>query len=210
MSSPWIQHCKQYQAQHGCSYREALSNAGASYQSQSGGSLKSVARKVRRTVNKGAHHAKKGSAQANSFVKQNGALIDSVNPQAAAALRDANKRLQSTTGAVDHVIDQTGGGVKHLGRKIKHTVHRAKKISKKAAAAMDQAAPFVAMVNPELAATMEVASMGIKSGNQMSGGSFKSYGGSFKSYGGGHMVAAAHPSARPLKPKSYARLKHEN
>lgn len=32
----WIQHVKQYAAQHGCSYKEALSKARPSYHSQSG------------------------------------------------------------------------------------------------------------------------------------------------------------------------------
>nr|WPF46591.1 MAG: hypothetical protein [Lake Baikal virophage 6] len=35
-SSPWISHVKAYQSKHGCSYKEALSRAGASYRSSSG------------------------------------------------------------------------------------------------------------------------------------------------------------------------------
>ena len=46
----WIQHVKNYQQEHGCSYKEAMSRAKDTYQKQTGGSLKSMVRKATKTA----------------------------------------------------------------------------------------------------------------------------------------------------------------
>jgi hypothetical protein len=42
--SPWIEHVKAFKAKHGCSYKEALKGASASYRSMKGGNITKTAK----------------------------------------------------------------------------------------------------------------------------------------------------------------------
>jgi hypothetical protein len=48
----WINHVKQYQAENDCSYRTALSEAGATYNKVEGGSIKSIGKDIKKTFNR--------------------------------------------------------------------------------------------------------------------------------------------------------------
>jgi hypothetical protein len=52
--SNWVNHCKQYQAENDCSYRTALSEAGATYNKGAieGGSIKSIGKDIKKTFNR--------------------------------------------------------------------------------------------------------------------------------------------------------------
>ena len=67
MTSPWIQHVKNYQAQHGVSYKEAMQQSRASYQAKSGAGLKQMLRKGKNTVNRVAGDVNKYSQVAQDL-----------------------------------------------------------------------------------------------------------------------------------------------
>jgi hypothetical protein len=61
----WINHVKDYQAKNGCSYREALSKAGAAYNrgEVKGGSIKSIGKDIKKTFNRTTKAITKGVNQ---------------------------------------------------------------------------------------------------------------------------------------------------
>jgi hypothetical protein len=58
MPSEWISHVKQFQAQHGCSYKDALRGASASYRSMKGGNIIKTAKSAgKQLINAGTARA---------------------------------------------------------------------------------------------------------------------------------------------------------
>ena len=102
MSSPWIQHVKQYQSQHGGSYRDAMQNSRSSYQSQSGGKF-SIKKTIKR-INKGAH-------KANHLVNQYGDLVPG----------EYAKELKQAQNIINHTQELSGGkfNIKKVGKRLK-------------------------------------------------------------------------------------------
>ena len=59
MSTPWITHVKAYAKNNNVTYRDALKLSKSSYQSKSGGDIKSAIRKTKNTINKGSKMVRK-------------------------------------------------------------------------------------------------------------------------------------------------------
>ena len=278
MSSPWIQHCKAFQKEHGCSYKEAMQCARHTYnpQQMEGGklgfkqakhalksakkqgkniqhtldrnsellnyidpSLGDAASRASRTLGEVDHltggklglkkalkSAKKQGKNIQHTLDRNSELLNYIDP----SLGDAASRASRTLGEVDHL---TGGrlNMHHLGRQIKHTGQKVKKESKAIKRGLDQAAPLLGLINPELGASAMAISQGIGQANRLTGGSFlahgqQRYGGSFmtpgeRRYGSGRkkmvpgytessLIHPEHPASNPVKVKSFARSIYEN
>lgn len=228
--SEWINHVKQYQAEHGCSYKEALKCARCSYKK---GSIEGGKFNLKKTVNKGAKGIKKGA----KVLKKNEKLIKfAVGDEYADTVDKAIKVSNRASKIADEVETQTGAGkVKHLGRKVKHSVGKARKITKQVSRNVDQYAPILQMVAPELAPEIIATNQAVKRINgsglgstrkgkpnpYLNGGSFAvpkaSHGGSFAvPVRGGCMscnkptnsslISPHHQAFHPKKPKSYAEL----
>ena len=227
--SEWINHVKQYQAEHGCSYKEALKCARCSYKK---GSIEGGKFNLKKTVNKGAKGVKKGA----KVLKKNEKLIKfAVGDEYADTVDKAIKVSNRASKIADEVETQTGAGVKHLGRKVKHSVGKARKITKQVSRNVDKYAPILEMVAPEVVAPVMAANEGVKRINgsglgstrkgkvnpYLNGGSFAvpkaSHGGSFAvPVRGGCMtcnkptnsslISPHHQAFHPKKPKSYAEL----
>lgn len=227
--SEWINHVKQYQAEHGCSYKEALKCARCSYKK---GSIEGGKFNLKKTVNKGAKGVKKGA----KVLKKNEKLIKFAIPDEYADTVDKAIKVSNKASKIaDQVETQTGAGVKHLGRKLKHSVGKAKKITKQVSRNVDKYAPVLEMVAPELAPEIIAVNEGVKRINgsglgstrkgkanpYLNGGSFKVHGGSFvvpDTHGGcmtcrgGGMINSTllsplHPSFAPVNTiKTYAEL----
>lgn len=226
--SEWINHVKTYQAQHGCSYKDALKCAKSTYKK---GSIEGGKFNLKKTVNKGAKGVNKGT----KILKKNEKLIKfAVGDEYADTVDKAIKVSNRASKIADQVETQTGAGVKHLGRKVKHSVGKARKITKQVSRNVDKYAPVLEMVAPELAPVL-AANEGVKRINgsglgstrkgkvnpYLNGGSFAvpkaSHGGSFAvPVRGGCMtcnkptnsslISPHHQAFHPKKPKSYAEL----
>lgn len=217
MSSPWIQHVKNTQAQYGVSYKEAMQIAKDTYNPQQGGSFKSVLKNARKATSR----AKKAS----KFIDDNADYLQQFDTSG--RIGKANKSLKKGINIADNLDAQLGGkfNFKKAARKARHTVNTVSH-------AVDRYAPLVEMVAPELAPAIE----GVKAANsiykktggrvgrnkyiEMMGGSFSvpRHGGSFsvpQHYGGGGFIqngllSASHPALNPVPPKTLKRLKKEN
>ena len=229
--SEWINHVKNYQAEHGCSYKEALKCASCSY--KKGSSMEGGKFNLKNAVNKGA----KGVKKAGKVLKKNEKLIKfAVGDEYADTVDKAIKVSNRASKIADEVETQTGAGVNHLGRKLKHSVAKGRKIAKKVSKNIDKyGVPVLEMVAPELAPEIIAANEAIKRINggalgstrkgkvnpYLNGGSFSvpkaSHGGSFAvPIRGGCMtcnkptnsslISPHHQAFHPKKPKSYAEL----
>jgi len=227
--SEWINHVKQYQAEHGCSYKDALKCAKATYKKGDcdaieGGKLNM--KKVKKVVNKGAKVVKKaakGLQKNEKFVKM------VVGDEYADNIDKAIKVSKKASKIADEIETQTGGSIKDLGRKAKNTVKRVKKVTKKVTKVVDKVAPIASMVAPEVGAELMAVNKAVKKINggalgstrkgkqnpYLNGGSFRVAGGSFAvPIRGGCMtcsnptnsvmISPHHPAFAPKKPKSYS------
>ena len=216
--SKWTEHVKAYSQANNVTYGEAMKLAKASYQPQSGGSLKSAVRKSKNTVKRGAKFLKKGTRKTANFLDNHADLLAAVDEDLAHNVGNISNGLRGA----QNLAKQAGGKmkVKNVVRKARNTVKRATKL-------IDRTAPLVGMINPEAGLAMHEASTAAKS---MTGGSICKYcgsvGGSFKVHGGSFAVphgagiqlgrsessvlAATHNSFIPLKQKSWARKLREN
>ena len=228
--SEWINHVKQYQAEHGCSYKEALKCARCSYKK---GNIEGGKFNLKNAVNKTTKGVKKGA----KVLKKNEKLIKfAVGDEYADTVDKAIKVSSRASKIADEIETQTGAGVKHLGRKVKHSVGKARKITKQVTRNVDKyGVPVLSMVAPELAPEIMVANESVKRINgsglgstrkgkvnpYLNGGSFavpqSSHGGSFAvPVRGGCMtcnkptnsslISPHHQAFHPKKPKSYAEL----
>ena len=202
----WIDHVKNYQQEHGCSYKEAMSRSKDTYQKQTGGSLKSMVRKATKT----AKRARRVATNASKQVSKHQDFINLINPEVGKTIESANSKF-------NEVNDKLGGkfNLHKAMRKTKNTVKRVRKVSK-------DVAPLVAMVNPEAGLALEALSVG--AGNKyikaIEGGCSKcdKCGGSFSVpvRGGAYqnnnstVLNPQHPGFKPLKPKPMSRKQKEN
>lgn len=209
----WTDHVKDFQAQHGCTYKEAMIHSRDSYTPQSqqtGGSFKSVLRKARRVKKKGR--------QVQQFANQHSGLIEAYDPKLAKQVGRASQLFDQA----DELTSKQGGRFK-----LKRFARKVKKGSKVASKALHTGAKFASFVDPRIGIAMEAGARGIDATNAATGGSFSvPRGGSFRvpkrggalTGGCAHcgaatqssLVSPAHPSFRPLKPKSMRELQYEN
>ena len=152
MSSPWIQHVKQFQRNNGCSYKDAMIHARASYQPVSGGKF-SINKMRKKVIPKQARKITKAMRQFESFVPE-----------------EYQDEFSTAQGLVSQAGNMDGGKFR-LGkalRKTKNTVSRVAHTTKDVARV---AAPLMMMSgNPAL---MSVGAA-LEGGIQATGGSFNS------------------------------------
>lgn len=103
MSSAWIQHCKAYQQQHGCSYKDAMKHARETYNpsEMSGGSMKSLIKKGKKMAVKEAKKQHLGAKAKKLAVKYGNELVDdaidgviATNPEIGIPLAVGKKALE--------------------------------------------------------------------------------------------------------------------
>lgn len=205
MSSPWIQHVKNYQAQNGGSYRDAMQNARPSYNSNMTGgkfNLKNALRKTKNTVKKVSHEVNNNIDKYGQFVPQ-----------------EYQNQLSQVQGYANQAQDLTGGkfNLNRAMRKTKNTVKQVKNVAR-------IAAPVLSVVAPEFGIPLEAAVLAtggkIRKNPYLLGGSFKTHGGKLHngcpqcgSYMNGgalgfgtsqsSILSSTHNSFAPLKPKPY-------
>lgn len=179
MPSAWVQHCKKYASEHGCSYGEALKRAKSTYNPSTMEGGKFSVKQVKKTVNKAVKGAKKGSKMLDKADK----FIELVDEDTAEKVRKYHSKAKSKANAVAHLAKEgeeifkegEGFNLKKAKHKVVKGARQAKRVSKKVSKVLDQTAPLVALSgNPELAVAMEGVSQGIKQGNRMTGGALGS------------------------------------
>ena len=196
MPSLWIEHVKKYQAEHGCTYKEAMQGAKCTYQCQKqeieGGKIdmKKVSRKAKntfKTVNrKGANtyqRVKKISDKVGNVLEKASPLLEMIDPE-----------LGVSAAAINTGIHQmTGSGVKGKGRKLG------------------------SKVNPYLSkgGSFRVASEGgsFRVASEFHGGCLSCGKGKGKMRAGhteSSMITPLHPASNPIKKKSYRSSIMEN
>lgn len=229
----WTDHCKNYQSQHGCSYKEALKRAGATYQKE--GDIEGGKFNLKKALHKGAKKYKKGK----KMLEKNQDLVKfAVGDEYSGYVDKALKASNKIDKYADEIETQTGAGFgKHFGRKLKHSVGKARKITKKVVKNVDKyGLPIAEMVAPEFAPELMAASAAVKRVNggsvatlgstrngkrnpYMNGGSFTTpgyRGGSFNTpgYHGGctncqkhsDLLPYSHQAFNPKPPKSYSEI----
>jgi hypothetical protein len=277
----WVTHVKCYQAEHNCSYKDAMSGAKSSYKKGStaveGGkfNLSKAVKKITKGAKRGSklveqhkdlaklvapqyadqidkvskasnkvnqfanlvdtqtgsgfnlkkavRKATKGTKRAAKGLEKNKQLInlvtgDKYSDQIDKASRQMGKAVRIAD-AVDGVVD--GAGIKHFGRKLKHSVHKGAKIAKKVSRAVDQYGPMLEVLAPELAPVIALNSSlrggaigSTRNGRQnpyMTAGSFTvpHHGGSFHAGAvpsNSSLISVHHPAFHPKQLKSYREL----
>lgn len=203
MASEWVQHCKNYAKQHGCSYKEAMTRAKSSYTPKTGGKLN-----LRKTVSKARNVGKKVS----NVIDKHGHLVDELDKSGKVSKN--LRKVNNTIGTINDVADTIDGGKFNLKKAVRKTRNTARKVSKN----IDRYAPLVEMVAPELAPEIETVkrvNQGVKRVNG-SGNPYILKGGSFKTHGSGlgytqsSMISPQHPSFDPKPPKSIRKRQVEN
>lgn len=223
MPSDWINHVKSYQKDHGCSYKEALKCSACSYKKQP----KSTMDGGKFSLPKAVKKTSKGISKASNALEKNKKFVKLVVGDEYANDIDKISRQAKRAANVAHKIESNVGGAgipKHLGRKVKNSVQKARKVTKRVTKTVDELSPALAMISPELApelltlneAVKEVNGSGLgstlkgKKNPYIKGGSF-----SVPVRGGciscskpteAHMINAFHPAFHPKKPKSYSEL----
>lgn len=161
MPSAWIDHVKNYQQQHGCSYKDAMTQAKSSYKckcpsssssAKSGGSVKTVVRKVKNTIKKG----KKGVKQVTKEIEKNQKFINLI------AGDEMGAKVAKANDYAKEVNESIGGKIKtkNVVRKVKNTAKKIKNIAKKVE-------PLVMLADPELG-------LALHTGIEATGGSYAS------------------------------------
>ena len=221
MASNWIEHVKAYQQEHGVDYRTAMKEAKATYNKQTGAGFKpkKLLRKARNTVNRTSKELDKHQELVNLVDKKGYA-------------KKARKAINKTQDVMD-VVEGGKFNLHNAVRKGKHTVQKAKKISKKASKVYEMVKPGLETV-PILGEAIDYAdaiNSGVKTANNLklkkggsnkyikaiSGGSFKTHGGSFKMGAGNNypaigssLLSPLHPSFAPQLNTLTQRLKTNN
>lgn len=211
MTSAWVQHLKNYQAENGCSYKDAMQQARATYNpTMSGGSLKSVVKKAN----------KLGHKIASVDVDR---VVDKVE-----------RKTKNTLKKIDEVDNLIGSKIGKSARKVESELKK-QKVGRKAKNTAKKASEYALdMAEPEIGLPYELAKKVIGSGkkktklgtgpNPYLGGSFKVAGSSYmrggcRSCSGGKLapghteasvLAPSHPASHPVKVKSYSRSQYEN
>ena len=214
MPSNWIQHVKQYAANNGVSYKDAMKLSKPSYNSAKGGDMKTTLRKAKNTTKRIAKVAGKASKAASKLLDKNAHFVDYIDSDLGKNLADISTGMKAVGSVSDRAVGAMGGkvSVKNVARKAKNTLKKAAKVS----AAI---APLVAM-SPELAPVYGAVNSGLALGSKAMGGSFKTTGGCINcvhcggSIGFGRsessIISDTHNSFAPLKPKSLKDRQHNN
>lgn len=184
----WTDHVKATQAHHGCSYKDAMKLASATYNPTTGGKL---------SLNK----VIKGAKKAKKVAKKHRHLISEVDHL-------AGTNIGKT---VDKAQELTGGKMKigRVIRKAKNTARKVKSVARK----VENYAPLIEMAAPELAPAIEGVRTAQRLTDKRHGGSFRVHGGCANKMLGwaeSSMIHPTHPSFTPKKLKTYAELKHTN
>jgi len=148
MTSPWVEHVRNYSYKHNISYKDAMQKARASYKPQkTGGSMKSLVKKARRTVKK-VNHA---SHKVNQMIDQHGDLINDINPEFGEHLGKVRKTANRVQNISGRVQDVTGGkfSFKNATKKARKTVSKVKNTSKRVNHMIDQHGDLINDINPE-------------------------------------------------------------
>lgn len=228
MTSDWITHCKNYQAEHGCSYKDAMKQAKATY---TGGSLKSVVKKARHVgkhASNRVHHLDDDINKVKKSARKAVKVIDRVDDKLGT---NVGKSVRKVGNQVDAEMKR-----QHIGRKAKNV---AKRVGRDAA---EYGLDALDLTEPEIGVAVELAKrnqvgkklerkvmkgsgkgkLGVGPNPYLTGGSFLTHdnmrGGCRSCSGGklapGHTEASvlhpSHPAAQPLKLKSYSRSQYEN
>lgn len=212
MTSAWIKHVKDYQQKNGCSYKEAMTKAKATYNKTGSGVIQDTVRKVKNTAKRVAKEAKKASAKADKhqeFINLINADVGKVVQEANDAYKTTAKKAKRVSRKVKEALTEDhveGAGMKTVKRKAKNTVKKARRVAK-------NVAPLaLALGQPEMAIGLEAIGAGHSNDNKyiqaMSGGSFK-VGGKFHGHDSS-LLNPLHPSFTPLPPKPIARKQREN
>ena len=178
MSSPWIQHVKQFQNAHGCSYKDAMSLSRPSYQSVSGGKF---------SVSKLAKKGKRVLKKTNKFYDANSGILDSmVGDEAAKAMHTARGYSEN--------VDQMSGGKFN----VKKVFKKGKKGLKKASSVYDNNQDLIgAMAGAENAAVLSKARAYAQQADELTGGRFNLHHAMRKA---GHTIGRAKAVARIAAP----------
>lgn len=157
MPTDWINHVKSYQAEHGCSYKDAMSGAKCSY--KKGETMQGGKFNLKKAVNKGSKVVKKGAR----VLEKNKKLVKMVvGDEYADDIDKVTRQVKKASQVADAIETQTGGGVKHLGRKVKHTVGKVRKTTKQVTRNIDKYSPLLEMVAPELTPELLAANQTVK------------------------------------------------
>jgi hypothetical protein len=188
MSTAWIQHVKEYQNKHGCTYKEAMSRSKCSYVSRKcrgtlsaptksrmtaqksikrsdmvhkGGSVKSVMRKLSNTAHTVLDSAKKGRKMAQNAsreVEKRQEFINFMHPELGQKVSNLNSKFTEADRLFGEGLSQT------TMRKTRNTVNRVRKVGAKMA-------PVALMAgHPELAVGLELMGSGNKYIDAIEGG----------------------------------------
>lgn len=120
--SAWIKHVKDYQQANGVTYKKAMTDAKASYKTQQGGSMKSIGRKIKNTLNKSDVVGRKAkntietvTRKARNTGKKVSEYADELLPAVTAFVPEAGVALAAANATLKEVV---GSGVKRRGRKL--------------------------------------------------------------------------------------------
>ena len=214
MTSPWIEHVRNYSKKHNVPYEQAMSEAKSSYKPKTGGSLKTDARKAKNTTKTIARKTKNTANRASDFIDKNGHYVSYIDADMGKNLNDINTGIKGVSNSASAV-----GGNFNLGRKVKNTVKKTKTIARKAnntvnkaekigrkvrnttSKVLDYAAPIASFVDPEIGISLMAANkviggaLGQGKNPYLIGGSFKTSGGSFRTSGAGLKHSCSHCGA---------------
>jgi hypothetical protein len=149
--SAWVEHCKKYAKEHGCSYKQAMKDAKASYKPIEGGKINM--KKLTKTVK----NVSKGAKKVSKAIDKHGHYLDFIDEDLSKTVNDANNTYKGVSGGKVKV--------KNVLRKTKNTVNRTHKIAK-------ELEPYV-----ELATSGAGMQGSCPHCGSISGGSFKAIGG---------------------------------
>lgn len=182
--SNWIEHVKAYSKANNVPYKQAMSEARASYNPVEGGKFN--LKKVGKTLNK----AKKGARKVSKAIDKHGHYLNLIDSDLGDEVNNLNKGFKDISGGKMNF--------KNVVRKTKNTVKRANKVAKE--------------LEPYMELATSGAGVGMRGGGCPHCGSQS--GGSFKAIGGkgiqSSLIGPNHPSFNPKPPKSMRKKQIEN
>jgi hypothetical protein len=215
--SEWINHVKAYQAANNCSYKDAMTCAKASYKKGSSTPIEGGKFNLKKAVKKATKGVKKGA----KVIENNKKLVKLVvGDEYAGDIDKISRQANKASKFADMVDTQTGAGVHHLGRKLKHSIKKARHITKNVSKNIDKYAPILEMVAPELAPELIAANQVAKRINggalgstrkglhnpYLKGGSFMVPHGGALTHTNSSLISPHHPAFHPKGLKTYAEL----
>lgn len=183
--NPWLIFVKEFKkANPTMTHKEVLHYAKDDYKDWketnnvvTGGSLRSIGKKLKSTLGKSKTVARKVKNSAKKGLELYDDNADLINEFASDDVKVGLRKAKNVTQRgvdfdLSDELDLTGGkfNMKKFARKTNNTIKKVHKVASKVA-------PIIALTNPEIGVPLSVALAS-------TGGSFKSRGGSFKSRGG--------------------------